>query len=137
MLERVFYHYQDLEEFHAGMWRIVRGSERKRCVDAAATLMKANADFGDAMRQAVRLWPKSCEANLTAEAVNRIAWLGHAGCCVGAQSPEEATRVAWHTLTPQEQDAANRTADEVLQEYLRKHRATKMVPDLVDLMGAT
>ena len=74
--------------------------------------------FKAAMRRAAHEWPRSCEHNLSAENVNRIAWLGHAGCCVGAGSPEEATRAGWHTLTPDQQNEANRVAGDVLDEWL-------------------
>ena len=134
MSDRVFHAYDKLEEFHAGMWRIVRGSARKDYIAAAADLMKSPEDFKDAMLRATMEWPISCEANLTAESVNRIAWLGHAGCCIAVQSPEEATRVAWHTLASDEQDEANRVADEVVQLYLRRRRSEKQNKSLLDLM---
>jgi hypothetical protein len=111
---RVYYHYEQLEEFHAGMWRIIRGEMRKAYVQSAANLMRDAQAFKDAMLRAIREWPKSCEFNFTSDAVNRIAWLGHAGCCIGVQSPEEATRCGWHTLNQSEQDEANRVAAEVL-----------------------
>lgn len=120
-IERVYYHYEDLEEYHAGMWRIVRGKERQNFIDAAGDLMRCPEEFKEAMMQALEIWPKSCEANLSAEAVNRIAWLGHAGCCIGTGSPEEATRGGWHTLTQPEQDEANRVADEVLKTWIRQN----------------
>lgn len=135
MPDRVFHAYDKLEEFHAGMWRIVRGKSRKNFIAAAADLMRQPCDFKDAMLRALDEWPVSCEANLTAESVNRIAWLGHAGCCIETQSPEEATRVAWHTLAEDEQAEANRVADEVLKIYLLLKRASLKKPDLVDLMA--
>lgn len=115
--KRVFRHYKDLEEFKCGMWRIVRGDERKRYVEAAADLMRDSDAFKSAMRKALIEWALSCEVALTAEGVNRIAWLGHAGCCVATGSPEEATRCGWHTLDHGEQDEANRVAAEVLDEW--------------------
>lgn len=124
MRARIYHHYNDLEEYHAGMWRIVRGSARKDFVANAAALMQQPDAFKDAMLQALETWPKSCDANLTAESVNRIAWLGHAGCCIATGSPEEATRVAWHTLAQDEQDEANRVAGEVLDLFIRRpHKA--------------
>ena len=132
MSERVFHNYVNLEEFHAGMWAIVRGKARKNHIANAADLMKQPDAFKSAMLQAVDEWPVSCEANLTAPSVNRIAWLGHAGCCIATGSPEEATRVAWHTLAADEQDVANRMADEVLQIYLRNRRAMTKAPMLFD-----
>lgn len=134
MAERIFHHYENLEEYHAGMWRIVRGSARKNFIASSADLMKDPSAFKDAMVSVLALWPKLCEANLTADCINRIAWLGHAGCCVACKSPEEATRVAWHTLALDEQREANRVADEVLQIYLRRQRANTSVRDVVDMM---
>jgi hypothetical protein len=116
-VKRVYHHYERLEEFRDGMWRNVRGDERWPLVNAAAALMRDAPAFKTAMLRAVREWPVSCEHNLTASSVNRIAWLGHAGCCLAAQSPEDLTRLAWHTLNQAEQDEANRVAAEALNEW--------------------
>lgn len=116
-VDRVYHHYEKLEEYHAGMWKIVRGDKRKQFVQQAADLMRCPEEFKEAMSQAVKTWPRSCEANLTADGVNKIAWLGHAGCCIATGSPEDCTRVGWHTLDSQEQAEANRVAAEVLQEW--------------------
>lgn len=121
MLERQFYHYNDLEEFHAGMWAIVRGEQRKEYIEQAKALMQDWPRFGLAMQRALTSWPNSCAHNLTALASNRIAWLGHAGCCIETGSPEEATRCAWHKLTPREQDLANKAAAVVLDQWVRQN----------------
>lgn len=113
-LRRVFHHYERLEETKAGMWRVTHGDERKAHIAAAAFLMRNPERFEVAMRRAIAEWPLSCENALTAESTNRLAWLGHAGCCIATGSPEEATRAGWHTLTPPEQDAANAAADRAL-----------------------
>lgn len=115
--ERVYFHYQDLEEYKQGMWKIVRGDRRKSYIEAAADLMKTPDEFKAAMVSAIEQWPKSCAHNFTAEGVNKIAWLGHAGCCISVSSPEDCTRTAWHTLSRQEQDEANRVAAEALEAW--------------------
>ena len=84
---------------------------------AAASLMRDPSAFKSAMMRALELWPNSCLHNLSADSVNKIAWLGHAGCCLGAGSPEENTRIGWHMLTQHEQDEANRVAAEVLTAW--------------------
>lgn len=114
MMERIYHHFEDWEEYHAGMWRIVRGEQRKENVQRAAALMRDPERFQLSMQRALAEWPNSCAHNLSAESTNRIAWLGHAGCCLGAESPEENTRAAWHTLEQFEQDEANRVAALVL-----------------------
>jgi acyl-CoA reductase-like NAD-dependent aldehyde dehydrogenase len=101
-IRRIFYHYQELEETKAGLWRRLTGDERKKFVAQAADLMRCPEEFLTAMRQAIQDWPKSCEAAFSADAVNQIAFLGHCGCCIATGSPEECNRVAaialneWH-----------------------------------------
>lgn len=136
MSDRVYHHYQDLEEFQSGMWRIVRGDKRKEFIALAAGLMQDPQGFRDAMAKAINVWPKSCDANLTAESVNRIAWLGHAGCCIATGSPEDCTRTAWHTLDRSEQDEANRVAGEILELYLARRRKALRTPTLFDEVTA-
>jgi hypothetical protein len=116
-IKRVYRHYEELEEFHAGMWRITTGETRKAHIAAAADLMRDSDEFKLAMRRALVEWMLSTEVALTALNTNRIAWLGHAGCCIATGSPEEATRAGWHTLDASEQDEANRVAQEVLDEW--------------------
>ncbi len=117
----MFFHYEDLEEFQAGMWKRPTGFARKQFVEAASDLMRCPDEFKLAMEQACEQWPKSCEHNLTSLDSNRIAWLGHAGCSIATGSPEECTRVGWHTLNDEEQDEANRVAAEVLQAWDDKY----------------
>lgn len=115
--ERVYYHYEELEEYHAGMWRIVRGEARKQFIVLSAELMRNAEEFCKAMQRATLEWPKSAAHNLTIEAANRLAWLGHAGCCVNHGASEEATRAAWHTLLKNEQAIANDVAATVLYRW--------------------
>lgn len=134
--QRIFHHYEQLEEYHAGMWRIVRGQQRQLNIRSAADLMRDAQRFKACMRRALTDWPRSCEANLTAESVNRIAWLGHAGCCIGVGSPEENTRAGWHTLNQAEMDEANRVAGEVLDEWLHSYRPQRDQLDIIEWLAA-
>jgi len=122
MSERIFFHYEQLEEFKCGMWRIVRGEEREVFLRKAANLMRDSRKFQAAMERAVREWQNSCLHNLTAESSNRLAWLGHAGCLLATGSPEENTRIGWHTLNADEQNEANRTAQVVLDKWIKSNR---------------
>src|SRR5262245_5667760 len=118
---RIYHHYERLEEFTCGMWRIVTGEARRPYKDAASRLMREPEAFKAAMLRAVDEWRCSCEHNLTSMASNRIAWLGHAGCCIATGSPEDITRDAWWTLTQAEQDEANRVAAEALAVWDARH----------------
>lgn len=99
------------------MWRLVHGDRREPFIVAASELMRDSVRFQAAMRRALEEWPISCEHNLSHTAMNRLAWLGHAGCCIVTGSPEELTRLAWHRLTEREQHEANRVAADVIEEW--------------------
>lgn len=116
-MKRVYYPFHLWEEYKNGMWRIVRSDEKDHYAEMAAALMKEPDSFKEAMQRALKEWPISCEMNLSAKCMNRRAWLGHAGCCIGCDSPEEATRTGWHMLTEEEQTIANAVADEVIAEW--------------------
>lgn len=132
-VDRIYFHYEELEEYKAGMWVRHTGETRKEFVGCAARLMRQPEKFMDAMRSVLDLWPKSCLHNLTSLDSNRIAWLGHAGCCVSTGSTEECTRVAWHTLTNDEQDEANRVAAEVLEIWDEDHKAIPCLSNQLEL----
>ena len=118
-MRRPFYHYHQCEEYlpDGGMWKVVSGPVHADLQAKAAKLMRKPSMFADAMRKAVREWPHSCAMNLLTPSKNRRAWLGHAGCFLATGSPEECTRMAWHTLTAMEQRKANHAADTVIREW--------------------
>ena len=132
-MERVYFPHTDLEECRDGMWKIIGGKAKAVFLQAAANLMRDDAAFEGAMMRAFEEWPNSCLHNLTAEDTNRLAWLGHAGCFLATGSPEENTRCGWHTLTGAEQDAANATAQRVLDAWIE---ANAEEPPLLKIMGA-
>lgn len=121
-MSRSYFHFQDREEFTDGMWRIVPTLEREEFIALAADLMRRPQDFEAAMVRAIDEWPKSCEQNLRTPGLNRRAWMGHAGCCLGVRSSEDLTRLAWHTLNPSEQAEANAAADRAIAEWELRQR---------------
>lgn len=125
MIKQVFYHYSVLEEHAAGMWRRVGMAESEPLVQAAADLMRDPDAFLAAMRRALVEWPLSVEAALSTPSLNERAYMGHAGSCIAVGSPEFLTRLAWHRLTQEEQDEANRMADIAIAEYREKTAAAK------------
>ena len=121
-MQRVYHNFMRLEEYTAGMWRITRGTERKAFVKLAAELMIDTSKFHAAMVRAISEWPLSCAHNLCVEQMNRIAWLGHAGCCVGVRSPEDCTRAGWYWLTDDQMRAANAVAADALSLWRPESR---------------
>jgi hypothetical protein len=112
------------------MWRNITGRARDEYIHIAAAIMASPERFKAAMREALCKWPNSCEANLTAEGNNQRAWLGHAGCYLASGSPEECTRLGWHTLNDDQQRAANAAADEIIALWRHRYRHN---PDQLEL----
>lgn len=98
-------------------------SERQSYQDKSASLMIDYKLFEDAMKRAVDEWPFSCEAALTASVMNHQAWIGHAGCAINHNAPEDITRLAWRTLTQEQQDLANMAADNAIAYWKGKYGA--------------
>lgn len=120
-IKRIFHRFEKCEEYKSNMWKACDPVEREKFIEEARNLMIAVDDFYAAMVQAVHDWPFSCEANLTASSMNHQAWLGHAGCAIAVNSPEDMTRLAWRTLTQEQQDAANAAADRAIAVWKEKH----------------
>ena len=122
-IKRVFHHYKLCEEYKTNMWKQVPTIDRQIYQDKSRSLMLDCHLFELAMKQAIDEWPFSCEAALTASTMNHQAWVGHAGCAIHHNAPEDITRLAWRTLNQDQQDAANLAADQAIAYWKRKYCA--------------
>ena len=123
-MKQVWHHFTKCEEFYPdnGMWRSVQGfATREGFIKAAASLMQDFSIFKAAMTRAIYEWPNSCEMNMTSQSTNHRAWFGHAGCFLATGSPEDCTRLGWHTLTEDEQRLANLAAEQVIEEWRKRY----------------
>lgn len=119
--KRVYHHMDKMEEFHSSMWKQIPVELREAAIEASAELMREADSFEIACRKAIDEWPNSAEANLTASVINHQAWIGHAACCINHGASEDLTRLAWRTLTQEEQDAANEAADRAIDYWEQKY----------------
>lgn len=113
--------YTEWEDFRAGMYRDPQASEREPMTELAISLLSDAHRLVAAMRSVTIGWRLAAEANLH-EPPNNRAWLGQAACCYAAGVPEELTRAAWGRLTDQQRIAANRIADQVIDEWRYRTR---------------
>lgn len=121
MIERIYHNHERLEEHSFGMWKNIYGDQRERLI-AEAIKFTGNADlYGIFMMRVVKEWRYSCEHNLTKD-INRQAWIGHAATCLAIGCPEDITRIAWHQLSKDQQDRANKKADEAIKYWEIKCR---------------
>lgn len=110
------------EEFKTQMWKAVPVELRDGYINKSADLMVNPDAFFSAMCDAINQWPNSCEAALTASTMNHQAWIGHAGCAINHDAPEDLTRLAWRTLTQEQQDKANEAADRAIAYWAAKYK---------------
>ena len=73
------------------------------------------------MSQVISSWPYSCEHNFTNNALNRVAYLGQAACCIYAGIPSSITMEAWAEVPKQCQDIACQIAERLIVSWLKTH----------------
>lgn len=123
-IKRVFHHYKLCEEYTSQMWKQVPIEARQGYQDKSQALMLDCDAFEAAMKRAVVEWPFSSEASLSASTMNHQAWMGHAGCAINHDAPEDLTRLAWRTLNQAQQDAANAAADRAIAFWRERYLET-------------
>lgn len=132
-MKRIYHPYWNWEEYEAGMWRNTSGSERAELLNKAFRFTGNATAYGDAMLRVINEWPISCEHNLTDTSMNRLAWVGHAACCLMTGAPEDVTRKAWGMLTDQQRIDADKRAQEAVDEWERQHQSKgECVPKKLD-----
>lgn len=116
--KRFWCHYEDLEEFKAGMWRRVSGeSERAEWLAKSVAFLRDSQSFVAAMRRVVSEWPTSCLSNFTNPSLNKPVWLAHAGACLTLGIPEEFMRLGYWELKQVDRDRADVDAKSVFAEW--------------------
>ena len=120
-IKRIFHRFEKCEEYKTNMWRMVPIEIRDDLQEYSRNLMIEHDVFEAVCKKVVDEWPFSCEANLTASSVNHQAWIGHAACAYNHNAPEDITRLAWRTLTEEQQDLANKAADKAIEYWRQKH----------------
>ena len=115
---RIFHTYDKWECYKAGFYAThVDGVTKKQGEETFAQFLKDDAAFREALEHITTHWKHSCEHYLTNGAMNRLAWLGQASCCLRRGIPS-CYRAGWFLLTESEQERANATALEYLNKWL-------------------
>lgn len=129
-IKQIFHPYWLWEDFQNGMYeqpskiRITTGESEEQRLEKVIECL-GNAEKCELyMRKVIKEWKFACENHLTNPALNKIAWLGQAACCMYAGITEAETKRAWHLLTEQQRDEANDIAEQVYYdwryEYVKK-----------------
>jgi hypothetical protein len=75
----------------------------------------------NAMNRVINEWVISCEQNLSNITINRKSWLGWAACSIQSKIPEIITRKAWFLLSLEQQEMANKIADDIIKKWEERY----------------
>lgn len=120
-IKRVFHRWEKCEEYKSNMWKAIPPHERVNAQEHSRNLMIEHDAFEVSCMRVVDEWPFSAAAALSASTMNHQAWIGHAACALNHGAPEDITRLAWRTLTQEQQDNANAAADRAINYWREKY----------------
>lgn len=118
-ISRVYIPYYAWEETYTSMWR--SAEDRKKSLSVAVKFTGDHKKYGKWMFEVVKRWPVSCVHNLSCRGSNRQAWIGHAACALALDLPEDIVRQAWSLLSEDQQNKANKQADNAIELWEQKY----------------
>lgn len=121
LIDQYHCHYEVLEEYHAGMWRSVKGKDLNKNHSRAFSLMSDLERFSLAMDRVCDEWPNSCKKNFTDPTINPVAWLGQAAVCLDQGVSEGYTRISWSALPMETQVKACAIAKEKIDAWREEY----------------
>lgn len=117
-MSRFWCRYDELEEYHAGMWRRVSGeAERTALLIQAVAHLRDQKGFCAAMLRVLSEWPTSCLHAFTNPSLNKPVWLAHAGASLAAGIPEEFMRLGYWELSNEDRARADLDAQTCAAEW--------------------
>jgi hypothetical protein len=118
-VDRIYHTWDKWECYPAGFFevRAPKGLTDEDCLTLYAQLLRDIPEFKRVMLCVIKDWANSCQHNLTNERMNRIAWMGQAALCYKHGIPAKY-RGGYHTLSEEEQAAADQAALEVINLWM-------------------
>lgn len=116
-----YYHYSLWEDFKNGMYEEDKDGRSERIKTAIECLTNLDLCY-EQMSRVVNEWKYATEQNLTNPSINHRAFLGQSACSIWKKVHEDETREAWSYMTQQQRYDANKVADRVYQEWLKRYQ---------------
>lgn len=119
-MERIYHPYWKWECYKSGMWRKESKEYEQNLFDEIISFIGNHTAYGKSMLKAVKFWKYSCENFLTNVSINRLAYIGHAGCCIEKGYPEYLVRRAWKLLNENQRYLANKEAEKAVKIWIQQ-----------------
>ena len=132
-MKRIFHQYQEMEDFKNGMYRENKNDRNER-VKRACEILGDKETCRKAMETVVSKWKNATEYNLSNDKINKKAWLGQACCSIYANVHEDETREGWGLLTDNQREQANKIANEIITNWVRRHQGQISLFDLGEMV---
>jgi hypothetical protein len=114
------------EDWRFGFYDNCSGKVKQEKIDKALEMFNSEELTIQYMNKVIEEWKYSCEHNLTNEALNRIAYIGQAACCLYAEVPSTITMEAWNLLSKDVQNRSDNIAKEVINKWLYNNRLVQL-----------
>lgn len=122
-IKQVWIPYWKWEDWKNGMWK-KKVENESQLLESAIEFTGNAEEYGNAMREVVKLWPNTMVNSLTNKSINQRAFVGHCAVCYKLGIPEYITRKAWKHLTQKQRDLADHEAQQTIYEWKRKYIST-------------
>lgn len=109
--------YWEWEDWRNGMW--LRGDESR--LQEATDFTGDHVRYGNAMKEVIEAWPRTMLNSLTNPSINKRAFLGHCAVSYLTGITEDIVRMAWKRLTDEQRTAADKVAQETIDEWRLRH----------------
>lgn len=118
-MKRIYHNHNLREDWKQGLYDSACENVDQK-IEACKHVLSTQTIFEQLANEVIKRWPYSCEHNLTDSGRNRQAYLGQVTCCFYCGAPEYITKIAWNLLNKSTQDKANKTADLVINKYIKQ-----------------
>lgn len=113
----MYHHYSIREDWKYGMYENNKGKDKIK----EASMLLWSESLYDSMLRVINEWVISSDENMTNVSQNRQAYLWQAACCIEYGLSWDMTIKARQMLSKDQQDRANKIADDIIRLYEIKH----------------
>lgn len=120
MISQIWHPFDLWEDYKAGFYDNIGGKNKDELINKSVEMFSNNELTKTFMEKVTDEWVYSCEHNLSNMSINRIAYIGHAACCIYGGVPSTLTMQAFSLVSKSNRDIADKLAQEVINKWEQK-----------------
>lgn len=120
-MDRIYHRFENWECYKNGFFKNISTKDKETLSSKVLELFNDNEKTEIYMMKVISEWHYSCQHNLTNLALNRVAWLGQAACCLYAKIPYTITMENWKYVKHENQLIACAIAEKIILEYEKQN----------------